>query len=177
MSKGNYLIAIAFAIIFLITCGEENEFTGKLNNQVPGDSTVYIDSTFTVDFEANVKKISGFGCHVIYDSTQIRYISSQKYNNFDHEGIDLMNGKQGRLIIGFNQFDCNNAIQNKVITVFSITFHVKLTASEGISPIRFENKDVKLCLDTIPSQWHGLDLFISQLNNFVLTMKLRAGAN
>lgn len=173
MSKCNYLIAIAFAIIFLITCGDKNEFTGKLNNQVPGDSTVFIDSTFTIDFEANIKKISGFGCHVVYDSTQIQYVSSQKYGHFDHENIALANGKQGRLIIGFNQFDCANAIQNRVITVFSITFHVKLTAGEGISPIRFENKKVELCGKDVPSEWHGLNLFLSQLNQFIMRMKLR----
>ena len=174
MSRINFLIVIAFAAMLLLAnCNEKPQFTGTLSSQAVGDSTVYIDSTFTVDFEANIKRISGFGCHVVYDSTQIQYLSSEKFGHFDHENIALADGKQGRLIIGFNQFDCANAIQNRVITVFSITFHVKLTAGEGISPIRFENKEVKLCDKTVPSQWHGLNLFLSQLNQFIMRMKLR----
>lgn len=173
MLKINYLVSIAIAILLLITCSQNNKFTGKLVSQAYGDSTVFIDTTFVIDFEADIGEISGFGCHVVYDSNQIRYLSSQKYGHFDHENIALANGEQGRLIIGFNQFDCDSSLKDTTITVFSIEMQVKLTASEGISPIHFENKEVKLCDENISSTWHGLNLFIKRINQFIMRMKLR----
>lgn len=170
-----YFIIIVSLVFLLGNCNgkKENGFIGKLDSTAVGDSLIYIDSTFTIEFEAEIGEVSGFGCHVVYDSTQITYLFSETFDHFDHELISLQNSKQGRLVIGFNQFDCENSVKNDTIIVFTATFHVKIDANEGLSPFYFENKEVKLCEADVVSEWYELDLWIREINRFVMRMRLR----
>ena len=161
---------LLIAVLFSFCTKDENYM--NVYAQAPVDSVV-VDTTITIDVEAHIGKVSGFGCDVVYDSLQIEYIGHETYNLFDHEIIALENNKQGRLIIGFNQFNCDNPVQNIKQNVFSITFHIKLTATQQISKVYFENAEVVLCDEWVPSAWHGLDLFIRDMNKFIIRMKLR----
>lgn len=182
MMKRNFIAVMVmfFLALLVANCeyvGDESKFVGTLSAQeTESDSVdVLIDSTVTIDFEATIEdKVSGFGCYVNYDSTQIQILDIQTYNVFDIETAELAGDKQGQLVLGFSQTDCLSPIEATKQTVLSVTFHIKLTAQEGFTPLIFENCEANLCDDVIPSDWNALTLFIKRLNRFILNMKVRA---
>jgi len=170
--KSRFLITVLLGILLFFFCRESDNYM-SVYAQAESDSVI-VDTTFTISYEAEIGKVSSFGCDVVYDSNQITFLGKETYGVFDHENIALQNNEQGRLVIGFSQFDCNDPVQNIKTDIFSTTFHVKLTASDQISKVYFENASVKLCDEYLDkTAWHGLDLYIQDINKFIMRMKLQ----
>ena len=154
-------------VLFLAFCASENSIVAELQAQ---DTTqVYIDSTFTVNAVVHVTgKVSGIGCHIHYDSTQVQVDSIYNLPDiFKDELVVLKDEKQGELVIGFWQ-DCEDAISDTTVTLFSLDLHVRLTAGEGISKIYITDKQADLCDEAIEFKHKDLDFLIKKLNEILM---------
>ncbi|MFX0181987.1 MAG: hypothetical protein ACFE95_02795 [Candidatus Hodarchaeota archaeon] len=127
-------------IILFIFCAKPVVFKAYCG----GDSTVVVDSTFTVGFLVDVKScVTALGAKMTFDSTKIIYVSHELYSNFDNEMIALQNGEQGVLSFSFVQLgeDPIPICNVDSLMLFKVKFYVKIVDPD-IGLIDFINKQV-----------------------------------
>ena len=165
------MIVLGLLILLFLFCGTGNNIVTIL--QAQNSSEIFVDSTFEISATMRVTgSVSGIGVHINYDTTVISVDSIYNLPGlFEDELVKLYQNKQGKLIIGFWQ-DCESAIQDTTIILFTLKCHIKLTAKQGKTLVWCDNKDADLCDQTIIFKHNDLELFVKKLNEILMELKL-----